>query len=312
VVQVLTEARGPFRHRVLPAHCEAIEQVLEEDQPVDVDVGIGQRDLLLRDVDDQDVGLRHADVVLDHQPLTAAGGGRPQAGVIELQFARLVDSRHEGGDQWAVLGLHPVDMGAVDGLRGQSLLDAVQLLVQVHDHEMQTVACFPLPCGEPPEVVPGDPILRKRWRPRQQELHALLIRSRGPVAVGRRRTGLAANRRHHRADIVHEHVMDSTARWDHVGVGAFSPAARDHRVQFGIRKAARKPLLLEIGHRQVRMVRVFTGDLQQRHQILGPVVGSQGLVDQGGQEQSRVADLADDSALGQDSAALESAVLRGG
>ena len=44
VVEVFAEPRRPPRHRVLPAHREAVEQVLEEDQAVDVHVGVGQRD----------------------------------------------------------------------------------------------------------------------------------------------------------------------------------------------------------------------------------------------------------------------------
>ena len=164
--------------------------------------------LLPLDVDDQDVGLGHADVVLDHQPLAAAGGGRPQARVIELEFARLVDAGHEGGDQRAVVLAHPVDLGAVDRLGGELLLEPVQLLVQVHDQQVQTIAHVPLPGGEPVDVVPGDPILRRRGRLGQQKLHTLLIRRCEPIAIGLCRTGPCAKRREHPADIVHEEVMD--------------------------------------------------------------------------------------------------------
>ena len=110
VVEVLTEPRRPPRHRVLPAHVETVEQVLKEDQAVDMHVGVGQRDPPPLDVNDQDVGLGHPDVVLDHQPLAAAGGGRPQARVVELEFTGPVDAGHEGGDKRAVVLEHSVDL----------------------------------------------------------------------------------------------------------------------------------------------------------------------------------------------------------
>ena len=85
MIEFLAQPRGSLRHCVVPAHGEGVEQALEEKKSFQMHIGVCQRHPQAGDVNDQDVGLRHADVVLEDQPTAAAGGRCSQAGVGELQ-----------------------------------------------------------------------------------------------------------------------------------------------------------------------------------------------------------------------------------
>ena len=122
-----------------------------------MDVGVRQRDPVPLDMDDQDVRLGQADVVLDHELVAGPGGRGAESRVVELEFLGPVDARHERPDQRSIPLVHTVDAGAVDRLGGDLLLESVQFLVKIHDQQVQTVVfgC----CAEVIQAMEG-PVIR--------------------------------------------------------------------------------------------------------------------------------------------------------
>ena len=95
--------------RALPSDGIGLQHVLEERQPLGMDVGVGDADrpslgVVALDVDHDHMRVRSADVVLDQQPAPRAGGGGVQAGMAELQPRGAAQPGHEGRHQRAVRG----------------------------------------------------------------------------------------------------------------------------------------------------------------------------------------------------------------
>lgn len=79
----------------------------------------------------------------------------------------------------------------------------------------------------------------------------------------------------------------------------YSPATTllDDRIELRIAHATGHALLPEVGECRVRLGGVLAGRLQQRHQVLCPIVGRQRLADPRGQEQFLFTNLADNLSL---------------
>jgi hypothetical protein len=91
----------------------------------------------------QHVGVGLADVVLNGQPLAQAHRRGPEAGMAEGEPGGGVEAVHEGAHQVAVGGGEVMHLGAVHVLHSRVRGETVDGPVQVHDHEMQTVALSP-------------------------------------------------------------------------------------------------------------------------------------------------------------------------
>ena len=144
----LVEVAGHARLRHRPLCAELAEQALEEGKAAHMQVGVGQGDLQVLHLDDQHMGVVGADVVLQQQALTVTGGCRVQTRVVELEGRGAMQALHEGADQRAVAVQQMPDVGAVDDLAGHLGGQFVDLLVQVHDQQVQAVAIVSLTMGE--------------------------------------------------------------------------------------------------------------------------------------------------------------------
>jgi hypothetical protein len=89
--------------------------------------------------------------------------------------------------------------------------------------------------------------------------------------------------------------MDAMSAGHQVNVRIFFAAACDNGIEIAIRDPAGEPLLPEVADSQFRIVCMFTSNLQERHQILGSVVGSQSLIHQSRQEQFLLTQFINDS-----------------
>ena len=140
LVQAAFAARAGF----LPMHREFFEQALEEQQPLQVHVGIGDGRNQACDMHHQHVRIGHADIVLQDELPAAQGGRGPQSRMVELECLGRVQAAHEGAHQFLVLGAQAVDARAIHALARQVPLQAVQGLVQVHHQEVRRVAALAL------------------------------------------------------------------------------------------------------------------------------------------------------------------------
>ena len=123
----------------VPGGAAGFQHVLEKRQAFGVHVGVGDADGLVLHVNDDDVGVGGADVVLDDQAVAGPRGGGGEAGMVELQFGGAVEAGHEGCDQGAIGFVEVVGGGAVEGFFGEVGLQGVELLVQVHHQPVQAV-----------------------------------------------------------------------------------------------------------------------------------------------------------------------------
>ena len=76
-----------------------------------------------------------------------AGDGGVESGVRKLQGGRAVQAAHEGADQRAVIVLHLPGVGAVHVFGGHFTRQCIDLLVQVHDQQVQAVAALAVAAG---------------------------------------------------------------------------------------------------------------------------------------------------------------------
>ena len=66
----------------------------------------------------------------------------------KLQIGGAVQAAHEGADQRAVIVLHLPGVGAVHVFGGHFTRQCIDLLVQVHDQQVQAVATLAVAVGE--------------------------------------------------------------------------------------------------------------------------------------------------------------------
>ena len=141
------------RARVLPGHCKRRQQLLEEQQPCEVNVGVGDRHDRALDPDHHDVPIGRAEVVLDQQRRPAPGRDRTESGMLELDTLGGVHSPHERSDQHAVGVGEVVDVGAVDQLGRDLAREPIQLTMGVHHHKVQRVSVVFGTAGQPRDVL---------------------------------------------------------------------------------------------------------------------------------------------------------------
>ena len=135
-----------FGHR--PVRAQGAEQSLEKSEAAAVQVRIRQSHGVLLHLDYQHMGVIGTDVVLHQQTRAISGGGGVQARMVELERCRAVEPTHEGTDQ-ATVGIAQLpDLRTVDHLAGQGLGQVVDLLVQIHDQQVQAVPAIALALGQ--------------------------------------------------------------------------------------------------------------------------------------------------------------------
>ncbi len=128
-----------FLRKRAPNDRVPVEEPHEELRARPVNVGIGDGDFRTFDVDDNDMRIGRADVVLDDKPAAAARCGGAKAGMAESQAARPVEPAHESPDTLLFGGRQPVHPRSRQRLDGGLRLDPVQRLVHVHDEQMLAI-----------------------------------------------------------------------------------------------------------------------------------------------------------------------------
>ena len=132
----------------LPAKAHVFKHLPEKPETAGVQVGVGERDRAVLHLDDQHVDVVGADVVLDQQAWAVACDGGVEPGVRKLQLGRAVQAAHEGAYQRAVIVLHLPGVGAVHVFGGHFTRQCIDLLVQVHDQQVQAVAALAVAVGQ--------------------------------------------------------------------------------------------------------------------------------------------------------------------
>jgi len=275
------------RAGVLPAEPPALEQALQEEQALHVHVGVGELGAQALDMHDEDVGVGGADVVLQHQGVARARRRRAQAGMVELQRQGLVHAAHEGADEGAVLAADVVGLGAVDHFGGHPGLEGVEHLVHVHHQQVQAVGLFAVARGHGGDLLAGDEVVRLAPGLGGEQLQAC-----GEAAPFRAARGL--DRLQHALQILVERRADGL----HAGYAveiAFAPAAgADDAVAGLVGDAGGLAFDTQVGGGRIRVQGPRLRHLQQAEVVLGAVVGGQGAVEQGRQQQAALAERVDD------------------
>ena len=104
-----------------------------------MDIRIGHGDGEALDMNDDHMSVGRAYVVLNDQTGFDARCCRGEAGMIEFQFRGAVDPGHEGEHQGAVRRRQIIGGGAIQCFFGQSRLQGVETLVNIHYQPMQAV-----------------------------------------------------------------------------------------------------------------------------------------------------------------------------
>ena len=180
-------------------------------------------------MNNQDVGLGHADVVLKDQAAAAARRRCTQPRMIEFQVPGLVDAGHKRRDECPVVVTDAIDICAVDCFGSKLLLEVVQPLVQVHHQEMQTVGYIALAGHDVIQVPASDAIIVETGGLSQQRLQ-----SRCEVFIRTRQTPLgtafsAVELGRHPLDFINQAAVDPSGRWNAIQISGFPPSAATTR-----------------------------------------------------------------------------------
>ena len=134
------------RTRVLPADPRGGQHPLEEEQPGDVEIRVGDGDLAPDDPHHNDVHVALADVVLQDQRIAAVHRDRRQPRVAEAQPLGARDAFGEGAHERPVAARQAVRHRARHGFAGDLRGQAVELAVGVHHDQVEAVLA-PSPAG---------------------------------------------------------------------------------------------------------------------------------------------------------------------
>ena len=92
------------------------------------------------DMDDDHMSVRCAYVVLDDEPRSGMSRSRPKSGAFELERGGTIEPHHERPNQIGVAFAEVVGGSALNMVLRDPDLQRVELLMQIHDEAMQTVA----------------------------------------------------------------------------------------------------------------------------------------------------------------------------
>ena len=148
VVQILGQFLRSPGPGVFPIDGEMFEHVLKEDQTLHMHIRVSHNDLCRSDMNHNDMRIRCANIILNDKFAWRSRGGRIQAGMLKLQFARAIDTAHESRNQLTIGSGHAIDTGTVDRLGSDLSLQAIEFLVQVHHQQMQAVSACRLSCRD--------------------------------------------------------------------------------------------------------------------------------------------------------------------
>ena len=220
-----------------------------------------------------------ADVVLDQQAWAVARDGGVKPGVRKLQIGGAVQAAHEGADQRAVIVLHLPGVGAVHVFGGHFTRQCIDLLVQVHDQQVQAVAALAVAvgqfgqCGAAQTLVVGQGM----------ELAQPVVSPHGQrVCAGLPGVAQGAG---HGGEVVRQRLQQVF----HVGqdqqVVVVVSAAQHFRGPGGVLQTGVRDVRLPASYRPIGRGRMLRRRLQKGEVQLEPVVGRQGSFDPRGHQQ---------------------------
>ena len=289
VIEILARGAAAARARVLPADPHPGEHPLKEQQPRQVHVRVDDGHRALDDPHHDDVRVGLPDLVLHDQRIAAARGHRREPRMLEAQALGAFDAARERSHQRTIARLDPVGQRPGDRLARQAPRQLVELAMRIHHHEVKAVLVVPPPGRQRGDVPRGDRVAVRVQR--LSELAQARVELAGGLHAGR------VQGHEHPLHLV-ERRADEPGRPGDLVEAVLAPRARVHdAIERGVRDAAGQPLLA-----QVRGVGVTVGGraraLQEREQVLDPVVRRERAADLLGQQQLALAERRDDAVLG--------------
>jgi len=249
------------RLQALPAHGKLVELVHEELGARFVHVGVRDRDDKLLDADQQHMGVRGADVILNDEMRARAHGDGIEPRMIEFEVARPLETFHESLDRALVFRVQAVGVRAGNHLLGALRGETVERLVQIHDQAVKTVALATLDRGHLRDCGWSDAVLAET-EPGPHRGETRVCRFAGICLAG-------SHRLDHRRDVGEQCFakLGDPRRLDRPREGDMRPRYERSRRQ-GV-DAGAATLRRKVGNRSARAPRVLRGGLKRAQAHLG-------------------------------------------
>ena len=222
------------------------------------------------------MGIGHPDIILDHDLTSRPCGGCAQARVPEFQGRGPVHPRHEGTNDILVTLLQEVGYRPFNRLTRELRLELVQSTVKVDYQEVKTVAAIGVAGSHPKNDNAGDKVT-VRCRHLLQEQLCTVFKFRYPL----RSRGFQGN--YHLPDTcpnigkdLHREGYPDQPRVHHA-------APQHHPIQLVIGDSGGFPLDPQVGVLPKWLLCPCKRRLEKGEIIFYPVVCSQGIIDQDGE-----------------------------
>ena len=289
----IADARDLARADLLPGEAGLRAQALQKAHPRQVDVAVGERHPQAAHLDDEDMRLGRADIVLDQQRLAGAGGDGVKAGMIEFERRRAVHPGHERRDRGAIGLAEAVGPGAGDLHRRDGALQPIDLLVQIHDEKVDAIARLGTRRGQRRDLLAAQHVIGGRRSLLDQPLQA------GAEARMERR-GIGAllprhlQRRDHGAQRLVKPGDEPLRAGDVIIAAPVTLGPRDRSVEGRLGEAAGFALGAQGRWRRLGVLRLARRDLQQGQNVFGALIRGDGAGQQRRHHQRALAEKIDD------------------